>query len=73
MENIAGCPEPHRIRPGLTGVAQICAPHNVPRRFKFKYDQIYERRRSFGLDLNLLSFWTTARGRWEHRGDKVRF
>jgi len=73
MEDVAGYVERHTVRPGLTGIAQIFAPRDVPRRYKFKYDQIYVRRQSFALDLKLilLSFWITFRGRWEHRGDKV--
>jgi len=73
MEDIPGYHERHSVRPGLTGIAQIFAPRDVPRRYKFKYDQIYVRRQSFALDLKLilLSFWITFRGRWEHRGDKV--
>ena len=33
----------HRItvRPGLTGVAQIYAPRDIPRRQKFRYDRVY--------------------------------
>ena len=65
--------ERHSVRPGLTGIAQIYAPRDVPRRHKFKYDRLYVRGQSFGLDLRLilLSFWVTFRGSWEHRGPKV--
>ena len=74
IEDIPGYRERHSVRPGLTGIAQIFAPRDIPRRHKFKYDQLYVRRQTFGLDLKLivLSFWITFRGRWEHRGDKVR-
>jgi lipopolysaccharide/colanic/teichoic acid biosynthesis glycosyltransferase len=73
MEDIPGYRERHSVRPGLTGIAQIFAPRDVPRRYKFKYDQIYVRERSFGLDVKLilLSFWITFRGKWEVRGRKV--
>ena len=49
------------------------AARDVPRRHKFKYDQLYIRHRSFGIDLRLiaLSFWITFRGKWEHRGRKA--
>lgn len=62
-----------KVRPGLTGVAQIYAPRDVPRRHKFKFDLIYVRRQSFWLDVKLvaLSFWITFRAKWEHRGTKV--
>ena len=57
------------MRPGLTGIAQIFAPRDVPRRHKFRYDLLYIRRQSFWLDLRLilLSFWITFRGAWERR------
>ncbi len=42
------------MRPGLTGIAQIYAPRDVTRRHKFKYDRIYVRRQSFGLDVRLI-------------------
>jgi len=73
MEDIPGYVERHSVRPGLTGVAQVFAPRDVPRRYKFKYDKIYVANQSFLLDVRLLalSFWITFRGRWEHRGRKV--
>src|SRR5262249_50732048 len=73
MEEIPGYRERHSVRPGLTGIAQIFAPRDVPRRYKFRYDQIYVRERSFALDMKLilLSFWITFRGKWEVRGRKV--
>ena len=72
LEDVPGFVERCRVRPGLTGVAQIYAPRDVPRRQKFRYDRVYIRRQSFWLDLRLilLSFWITARGRWEARGSK---
>jgi lipopolysaccharide/colanic/teichoic acid biosynthesis glycosyltransferase len=73
MEEIPGYVERHSVRPGLTGIAQIFAPRDVPRRHKFKYDVIYIANQSFALDVRLilLSFWITFRGKWEHRGRKV--
>lgn len=60
------------VPPGLTGIAQIYAPRDVTRRQKFRFDNLYIRRRSLGLDLRLilLSFWITFRGSWEARGRK---
>jgi lipopolysaccharide/colanic/teichoic acid biosynthesis glycosyltransferase len=71
-EQIPGFAERLRVRPGLTGVAQIWAPRDVPRRHKFKYDLFYLKKQSFWLDLKLiaLSFWITFRARWEVRGQK---
>jgi lipopolysaccharide/colanic/teichoic acid biosynthesis glycosyltransferase len=73
MEDIPGYVERHTVRPGLTGIAQIFAPRDVPRRHKFKFDRIYIRNQSFWLDLRLivLSFWITFRGKWEHRDGKI--
>jgi lipopolysaccharide/colanic/teichoic acid biosynthesis glycosyltransferase len=71
-EQIPGFEERLRVRPGLTGIAQIWAPRDVPRRHKFKYDLLYLKKQSFWLDMKLivLSFWITFRGRWEARGRK---
>ena len=67
-----------RVRPGLTGVAQIYAPREVGHRYKFKYDLIYVRKmknsvgfvgdlRMFFCDLGLIvqSVWVTLRSGWE--------
>jgi len=72
LEDVDGYAERSRAVPGLTGVAQIYAPRDVPRRQKFRYDRVYVRRQSFALDLRLiaLSFWITFRGTWEARGSK---
>jgi lipopolysaccharide/colanic/teichoic acid biosynthesis glycosyltransferase len=72
LEDVKGFHERCRVRPGLTGLAQIYAPRNIPRRLKFRYDRLYVRRHSLWLDVRLilLSFWITARGSWEVRGRK---
>jgi lipopolysaccharide/colanic/teichoic acid biosynthesis glycosyltransferase len=72
-EKIPGFHERLQVRPGLTGIAQIYAPRDVPRRHKFRYDLFYIRRQSFLLDLRLilLSFWITFRGAWERREGKL--
>jgi len=58
------------VTPGLTGVAQIYARRDLPRRLKFRYDRLYIQRRSFALDIRLvaLSFWISLTGAWEVRG-----
>jgi lipopolysaccharide/colanic/teichoic acid biosynthesis glycosyltransferase len=73
MDRIAGYAERHSVRPGLTGIAQIFADRDVPRRHKFKYDLVYVKRRSFWLDVRLIavSFWITFHGKWETRGRKL--
>lgn len=72
LEEVPGYSERSRVTPGLTGIAQIYAPRDVPRRHKFRYDRLYARRQSFWLDIRLiaLSFWITFRGSWEVRGRK---
>lgn len=67
LSAIPGYAERIAVRPGLTGIAQIYAPRDVPRRSKFRYDRLYVRRQSFWLDLRLiaLSFWISFRGSWE--------
>jgi len=72
LEEVPGYQHRARVRPGLTGVAQIYAPRDVPRRNKFRYDRVYVERQSFWLDVRLIatSFWITFRGRWETRASK---
>ena len=72
LEDVPGFEHRVRVRPGLTGIAQIYARRDVPRRHKFRYDRIYVQRRSSTLDLRLilLSFWISFLGTWEARGRK---
>jgi lipopolysaccharide/colanic/teichoic acid biosynthesis glycosyltransferase len=63
----------HRVRPGLTGLAQVYGHSEISRRNKLRYDLLYARRQSFWLDMRLvlLSFAVTFTGRWELREAKV--
>jgi lipopolysaccharide/colanic/teichoic acid biosynthesis glycosyltransferase len=72
LEDVPGFAVRASVLPGLTGLAQIFAPRDIPRRRKFRYDILYVRQQSFWLDLRLvaLSFWITFRGTWETRGAK---
>jgi len=72
LEDVPGFRERVAVPPGLTGIAQIYAPRDVARRQKFRFDRLYIRNQSFGLDLRLilLSFWITFRGTWEARERK---
>jgi lipopolysaccharide/colanic/teichoic acid biosynthesis glycosyltransferase len=72
LEDVPGYDQRSRVRPGLTGIAQIYAPRDITRRNKFRYDRLYISRQSFPLDLRLisLSFWITFRGKWETRSNK---
>jgi lipopolysaccharide/colanic/teichoic acid biosynthesis glycosyltransferase len=74
LSAIRGYDARHRIRPGLTGLAQVYAARDLPRTGKFRYDLLYQKRASFCLDLFLIarSFWITLRGRWEERDAKNR-
>lgn len=70
LEDVPGFALRSSVRPGLTGVAQVFAPRDLPRRQKFRYDRVYIRRQSFWVDVQLilLSLWVTLSGNWEHRG-----
>ncbi len=72
-EAIPGFEARSKLRPGLTGIAQIFAPRDVPRQQKYEYDAIYARSQSLWLDMRLifLSLWITLRARWEARGNKL--
>lgn len=67
LESVPGYRVRQQIRPGLTGIAQVYAPRDLPRKGKFRYDAVYLRRRTFWLDVKLIlaSFWISARGRWD--------
>lgn len=71
-DSIEGYRERTSVRPGLTGLAQLYAPRDASRRTKFRYDRLYVRRRSFALDVRLISvsFWISLRGTWERRDRK---
>jgi len=72
LEDVPGFATRITVRPGLTGLAQVYAPRDVPRRQKFRYDRIYVQRRSWWLDVRLIlvSFWISLQGTWEARGRK---
>ncbi len=72
MNEIPGYETRITVTPGLTGLAQIYAARDIPRRSKFRYDKLYVSRQGFCLDVRLiaLSFWISARGAWETRDRK---
>jgi lipopolysaccharide/colanic/teichoic acid biosynthesis glycosyltransferase len=72
LEDVPGFEHRIRVRPGLTGLAQVYARRDLPRRQKFRYDRLYVETRSWMGDLRLilLSFWISVLGRWEVRGRK---
>jgi lipopolysaccharide/colanic/teichoic acid biosynthesis glycosyltransferase len=69
LSDIPGYGQRHAVRPGLTGLAQVYAPRDVPRTDKFRLDLQYLDRAGLLLDLQLIlvSFWITFTGRWERR------
>ena len=71
-ESIPGFEARSRLRPGLTGIAQIFAPRDIPRQQKYEYDAIYADSQSLWLDIRLIfvSVWITLRAKWEARGNK---
>jgi lipopolysaccharide/colanic/teichoic acid biosynthesis glycosyltransferase len=44
-------PERHSIKPGITGLAQICGASKLDTSAEFAYDREYLRRKGFGLDM----------------------
>ena len=48
LEDVPGFERRCSVPPGLTGVAQVFAPRDIPRRQKFRYDLLYIRKQSFG-------------------------
>jgi len=73
IEEIPGFMERTAVRPGLTGLAQVYLPGDAPRWKKFQYDRFYIENRSFWWDIELvlLSFGVTFRGKWESRQKKI--
>jgi lipopolysaccharide/colanic/teichoic acid biosynthesis glycosyltransferase len=70
---IPGFEQRLKVRPGLTGIAQIYAPRDVNRRNKFRYDTFYIKKMGLLLDIKLilLSLWITMTGKWENREKKI--
>lgn len=56
-----------KVRPGLTGYAQVYASRSITREQKFRYDLKYIDNQSFFLDINLIlmSFWISFSRKWD--------
>ena len=55
------------VRPGLTGLAQVCADKYISNQKKIEYDLRYVNSRSFWLDIKLIlrSISITVKRKWE--------
>jgi lipopolysaccharide/colanic/teichoic acid biosynthesis glycosyltransferase len=53
LQTISGYARRHAVRPGLAGLAQVYGDYYSTPREKLRYDLLYIRRRSFGLDVKL--------------------
>lgn len=71
-DRIKGLEQRLKVRPGLTGLAQVYGNATRNGRRKLRYDLLYIKNQSLLLDLKLiaLSFWITFRGKWESRSKK---
>ena len=69
LGDIPGYDARHKVRPGLTGLAQVYARRDLRRAGKFRLDRLYLRNVGLCLDVKLvlLSFWITGRGGWDRR------
>lgn len=56
----------HKVKPGLTGVAQVFGKYNTASRQKLKCDLFYIKKQNLWFDLHIitLSVWITLRGKW---------
>jgi lipopolysaccharide/colanic/teichoic acid biosynthesis glycosyltransferase len=54
------------VRPGLTGLAQICLPRHCKARKRLRHDLLYIYKATLCLDLKLIliSVWLTLTGNW---------
>ena len=73
IRQIPGYEKRITVRPGLTGLAQIYAERNIPRRHKFKFDLLYIREMNLLLDLKLIliSFLVSFHCNWENHSTKL--
>jgi lipopolysaccharide/colanic/teichoic acid biosynthesis glycosyltransferase len=67
MSDIKGFAIRQSVSPGLTGMAQVYAARDLHHRYKFKYDLLYIKKMSLGVDLKLIltSFWFTFTAKWQ--------
>ena len=68
LVNVPGYGERHRVRPGLTGVAQVFGHYYVTPTQKLRFDRIFLAHRSFTFDVSLFAYslWISATGGWQN-------
>jgi len=73
LKDFSGFKERQKVKPGLTGLAQVYLPADAFRKEKFQYDLQYIEQQNFWMDLKLMlfSFWITFRAKWESVEKKV--
>ena len=73
MRQIPGYEQRITVVPGLTGIAQVYAPRDIPREQKFQFDVEYIRNRCLLKDIKLIlmSLCVTCLSRWEKRETKL--
>lgn len=54
LEHVPGYRERQKVKPGLTGLAQVWGDHTIDPEFKLKYDLIYIYNRNLLLDIMIL-------------------
>ncbi len=64
----------YKVRPGLTGLAQVFSQYDSLANKKLKYDLLYIKRQRLCLDMYLigLSVWITACGHWDLREKRIK-
>jgi len=73
LKKIPQYTERHRVRPGISGLAQIAGHYYVTPMQKLRFDRIYVSQISVGLDLRLLTlaflvvFWLRWQKNWNGR------
>lgn len=67
VRKISHYDERHRVRPGLTGLAQVYGRYFTPPRQKLRFDLLYVKKINFLLDFKLvfLSFMITFKAKWD--------
>ncbi len=56
-----------KVRPGLTGLAQIKGSYNIPPEEKLRHDLEYINQMNLLLDIKIIMFsvWNTITGKWD--------